>query len=398
MSLRVNTNIAAINAHRNLVASGVSLGKSIEKLSSGLRINRAADDAAGLSISEKLRAQIRGVQQAQRNAQDAISMIQTAEGALTEVHSMLQRMRELALQAANDTLSADDRAAINSEIQELADEIDAISDRTKFNGKNLLDGNLATKLDATSGVEAGFVVNATSNTSVTAVDVSGAEANETYTFADTATGLELSYVDANGVTHREEIADADLAVGADGTLTLNYASLGIKVTLSSVAGETAANVAAGLNTRTIVTAATSSSANFQIGADVGDDYDVAFREVKITGATAAEMSTLGTELNDFNTTQDVANAEALVTALDDAIGYVSEVRGDLGAAQNRLEHAVNSLGVSEENLSASESRIRDVDMAAEMANFTKFQILQQSGMAILAQANAAPQNVLALLR
>ncbi|MDR7462343.1 MAG: flagellin, partial [Armatimonadota bacterium] len=173
--MRINQNIAALNAHRNLVATDNALSKSLERLSSGFRINRAADDAAGLAISEKLRAQVRGLAQAIRNAQDGISMIQTAEGALNEVHAMLQRMRELALQAANDTLSAEDRQAINQEIQQLRAEIDNVSGRTTFNGKKLLDGSLVTSLDTSSELRDNLAVTGGGESAfVTKVDVSAA--------------------------------------------------------------------------------------------------------------------------------------------------------------------------------------------------------------------------------
>ena len=387
MSFRINTNIEAMVAQRNLSLTGSLFAREVERLSSGLRINRAGDDAAGLSISQKLDAQVRGLNQASRNAQDGISMIQTAEGALQEVHAMLQRMRELAVQAANDTLSSEDRVAINSELQQLREEIDAISGRTQFNGKYLLTGDLATTLDGLTTAGVGFVVAAATNTSVTKVDVSGAAAGTTYTFADTGTGLSLS----DGTT-TQEIAYANLAVAADGSVVLNYDQLGIKVTISSVAGETGANVAAGLDTQTIVTAAANSNANFQIGPNSSDQFSVSFAQVDISSLN------LTTALDNFNTTQSVANAQALITALDSAINDVSSNRSVLGAAQNRLEHTIANLNVAAENLAASASRIRDADIAAETVNFTKVQILQQAGMAVLAQANAAPQSVLTLLR
>jgi len=400
MGLTINTNIMALNAQHRLAMTSLEQAKTLEKLSSGLRINRAADDAAGLAVSEKLRSQIRGTNQAMRNAQDGISMIQTAEGALEEVHAMLQRMRELAVQAANDTYSNDDRKAINNELQALKTEINAISQRTKFNGKNLLTGALSTQLDATSGVRAGFVVHATSNTSVTAVDVSGAKAGKTFTFTSTATGLQLS----DG-TVTQEIADAQLSVGANGSIVLDYNQLGVKITISSVAGTTAANVKTGLDTQTVVTATGSSAANFQIGAGAGgvatgDAISVSFDRVEIS---ASGLSTLNTELSDFNTAVTggsfvAADAEQLINAIDSAITFVNERRGALGAAQNRLEHTVKSLAVAVENLSASESRIRDTDVAQETSNMVRAQILSQAGTAVLAQANQVPQSALALLR
>lgn len=280
MGVRINTNIEALNAQRNLGATALSFGKSVEKLSSGLRINRAADDAAGLGISEKLRGQVRGLNQAMRNGQDGISLIQTGEGALNEVHSMLQRMRELAVQAVNGTLSQADRDSIGVEAQALGAEIDRISTSTKFNGVSLLSA----------------------------------------------------------------AATISLQVGANATDVMT-------VTLSQV------------DVATLDSA--SAIANF-------------------SSATAGDVT--------------AAKATLAITQIDVALTTVSTARGKYGAAQNRLEHTIASLGVASENLASSESRIRDLDVAAEMVNFTKTQILQQAGTAILAQANSAPQSVLSLLR
>jgi len=394
--MRIYNNINAVNAQRNLSITGFALAKSIEKLSSGLRINRAADDAAGLSISEKLRAQIRGVQQAMRNAQDGVSMIQTAEGALNEVHSMLQRMRELAVQAANDTLTKEDRQAIYAELNNLRQEINAIAQRTTFNGKSLLTGSLVTQLDASSTVNAGFVVEAATNTSVTSIDVSQARPGATFKFTDLGSGqLQLG----------DDTVSQTITVGAiaaNGSITLNFDQLGVSITISSVSDETGANVAAGLDGGTIVTQSSGGSANFQVGPNASHYYLVDFQDVRIQNT--GPLSGLDTALNNFNTSLGSANsaqvsaAQTLITEVDNAISYVNNVRSNLGAAQNRLEHTIANLGVQNENLTASESRIRDVDMAAEMVTFTRNQILQQAGVAVLAQANAIPQSVLQLLR
>jgi flagellin len=268
MSLRIQNNIEAFNAHRNLASTQTALSKSMERLSSGYRINRAADDAAGLAISEKLRAQIGGVGQAQRNAQDAVSLVQTAEGALGEVHAMLQRVRDLAVQYNNGTLSTSDKAAITSEVAQLCAEIDRIGSDTKFNQIALLTGS----------------------------------------------------------------ASITFQVGAEDGQTLS---------VSAVALFSTANVDPGLFT--------------------------------------------------FGTTVTLASIDA-------AIDNVSTARATFGSVQNRLDHTMNNLATYEENLTASESRIRDVDMAAEMVNFTKNNILQQAGTSMLAQANQAPQGVLSLLR
>jgi flagellin len=259
MGLRINQNVTALNAYKNLSVTDTQMGKSMEKLSSGFRINRAADDAAGLSISEGLRSQIGGLKVAVRNTQDGISVVQTAEGALTEVHSMLQRMRDLSVQAANGTNDTNSTAALQSEFNELQAEIGRIASQTTFNNISLLDGSFAR--------------------------------------------------------------------------------------------------------------------DFQIGYAAGDTFNVSIGAVS---AASASMTDIG--------------------SIDSVIQSVSTVRANLGAVQNRFEHSVNNLNVSIENLSASESRIRDTDMALEMVEFTRSQILQQAGTSMLAQANQAPQAVLSLLR
>lgn len=270
--MRINHNIAALNTYRQLSNANGAQSKSMEKLSSGLRINRAGDDAAGLAISEKMRGQIRGLDMASKNSQDGISLIQTAEGALNETHAILQRMRELAVQAGNDTNNSDDRAALKSEIDQLNSEITRISDQTEFNTKKLLDGTL--------------------------------------------------------------------------------------------------------------------TATLQIGANDGQVLNVAVTiDMDATG--------LGVNAIAIDTT---ANVSAAISSIDAAIQTVSDVRSSLGAYQNRLEHTINNLGTASENLTAAESRIRDVDMAKEMMAQTKNSILSQAAQAMLAQANQQPQGVLQLLR
>jgi len=404
--MRIYNNVNAVNAQRNLSITGFALAKSIEKLSSGLRINRAADDAAGLSISEKLRAQIRGVQQAMRNAQDGVSMIQTAEGALNEVHSMLQRMRELAVQAANDTLTTEDRQAIYAELNNLRQEINAIAQRTTFNGKPLLTGALTAQFDdASSTADNATITNAGGDTAnVSAVSVSPTTLVGTYTFSASGTNLTLTF-GTSGPSQTLNLSGVAVAPGE--TYTLNFDQLGISLTISADSGNdndiTGSDIATGLNNRTVVV--TGGAANFQVGPNASHYYLVGFADVQI-GSTvqSTQMQNLDAALNTFNTSLGQANssqvtaAQALVTSVDGAISYVNDVRSELGAAQNRLEHTIANLGVQNENLTASESRIRDVDMAAEMVTFTRNQILQQAGVAVLSQANAIPQSVLQLLR
>jgi flagellin len=307
MSFRINTNIEAFDAERNLQGTAMSYQQSVQRLSSGLRINSAADDAAGLSISEKMRAQINGLQQAQSNAQDGISMLQTGEGALNEVHAILQRMRELGVQAENGTLGTADEAAIGAELSQLTSEIDRIANVTNFNGTQLLNGSLNMSLQIGEGLQA-FQSYETIKVSLSS------------------------------------------AYGAQVTAT-GSANIG------SVAGTNSLQAA--------VTAFVTNSAS-----------------ANVATATAASFT---------------AAAVSLVYSVDQAISDISSVRSMFGAIQNRLQHSINNLSVAQENTSASESRIRDTDMAMETVNFTKAQILQQAATSILSQANQAPQGVLRLL-
>jgi flagellin len=397
MSVRINTNIEALDAQRNLSATASTFAKSVEKLSSGLRINRAADDAAGLAISQKLNAQVTGLNQAQRNCQDGISMVQTAEGALNEVHAMLNRIRELAVEAANSTLSSTDAASVSTEITALRAEIDRIAKSTTFNGQSLLTGALSVTQSG-GGLAVGAALNTTTNATIAGVDVSGAKASTTYTLTSQAGG-KVTLSDGTGLSQQVTLAGT---IGASGVETINFGNLGVKITVVGASAKTAADLAtdmAGLAVPTVTTGA-GTGANFQIGANSGDFLGVSFADAQITaagyGTWNADISAFATATG--NGTGIVNAAQALITSSDTAIGYVSTVRGNLGAIQNRLEHTTASISVASENLNASESRIRDLDVASEMVNFTKTQILQQAGTAILAQANSAPQNILTLLR
>lgn len=396
MGMFINTNVAAIGAQRNLSVTGAKMGKALERLSSGLRINRAADDAAGLSISEGLRSQIRGLKQGSRNAQDGVSMIQTAEGALTETHALLQRMRELTVQAANSTLGANDRTAIGTEIQTLTAEIDNIAARTKFNGQSLLTGALATTV--TGGTAAVGTALATGATAViSGVDVSGAKAGATYTLtrvgaAGAGTGVTLSNnLDATTVT-----ATAPATIGASGVATITFSLAGhtIALEITGAAGKTAANVYDDLTTKTITTGG-SGSATFRVGADVNQDISVTFSDNRTTALGTTTIASLVTDNQNVSTT---AKANALLTSIDQGIVTVSSNRAKLGAAQNQVEAAINSVGVAIENMSASESRIRDADVAEVSTELVTRQIMQQAGVAVLSQANTSSQAVLSLLQ
>ncbi|MBT2757199.1 flagellin [Mesobacillus foraminis] len=393
--MRINHNIAALNTYNKLSSASNAQSKSMEKLSSGQRINRAGDDAAGLAISEKMRGQIRGLDQASRNAQDGISMIQTAEGALNETHSILQRMRELSVQASTDTNNTDDREAIGEELLQLKEEVDRISKTTAFNGKKLLNGDLsATQSGGTATVGTALT---TAGATISKVDVSGALGNDTYTFSDATAGKITLTRSSDSVA---QTITAEPTIGPDGKSTLNFSELGISIEISGATGGTNAQVAADLATKTIDTGA-NSAASFAIGSNgtIDEKLAVSFSKMDSTtlGSSGNELNTLVTgAANGIVDTQ--AKADALTSSLDSAIKQVSKQRSTLGAAQNRLEHTINNLGTSSENLTAAESRVRDVDMAKEMMNQTKNSILGQAAQAMLAQANQQPQGVLQLLR
>ena len=384
-----------MNAHRQLGFNQTQGAKSLEKLSSGYRINRAGDDAAGLAISEKMRGQIRGLNQATRNAQDGISMIQTAEGALNETHSILQRMRELAVQASNDTMQTEDRTAVGEELLALREEIDRVAATTQFNGKNLLNGDLATSQSGGTLTVGSYITPVDgSDLAIAAVKVDGAAAGTTYTFAATDANVTLSAT-VNGNTISETVAIAAMTTAGEQTVT--FSTLGISFTIAGGgdADDTAAKIGVALNAKTIITAAGSTSATFAIGANAGQTMSVSFADM--SASELGDGSDLATLISDNQAVSIVSLAQTLISEIDGALGDISAQRGKFGAAQNRLEHTINNLGTSAENLQAAESRIRDVDMAAEMMEFTKNNILQQAATAMLAQANMAPQSVLQLL-
>ena len=511
---RIMTNVSAINGQRNLAKTGLRMGKTLEKLASGYRINRAADDAAGLAISEKMRAQIKGNKQALRNAQDGISMLQTAEGAMDEVHSILQRMRELAVQAANGTYADNgpERTSIGEEIVQLRSEIDRIAFSTEFNGQKVLTGALSsvsagvagtnfiqgetisyanagaagthlvsgdslpsggtrtatfatapagdytfvnnggilemrlggatgTLVGTAAGFASGSTIAAASAGSVTftngfSVNVTadaaaynwtsfladmavGGNQNlsingltgttvtattarpQTYTFTSPAAG-QLTLTGADGTSQTLTIAD----MVADETRTLDFNQLGISLTLQTgPAGRTAAQVVTDLTGATdnsIIINGTGNTSTLQVGANVPDTLSLQFVSMLSEnlgsaayklGGSAGLITTLGDQV--VRTIQDSHN---LMSSLDGAIQTLNSRRGTLGAAQNRLEHTINSLGVAVENLTASESRIRDADIAELSSDLVASNILQSAGVSVLAQANQTPQAVLQLLQ
>jgi len=390
--MRINHNISALNAWRSMDQVNQSMGKTLEKLSSGLRINRAGDDAAGLAISEKMRGQIKGLETAVKNAQDSISLIQTAEGALTETHSILQRMRELSVQAASDTNTNVDRNQIQLELDQLRDEIDRISRTTEFNTMKLLDG----KIESFRGSEdikvvtgGNINVEAELSTATGATAVEGTyvvEVGQLNGAETSALDVRITQITAGGIaTTVVTLSAGSAAIGGVSftwdSSTFNIEDFGGSLPLNEIVDSAVVRVEA------INTAA--NQLVFQIGANEGHNIVVGIDDM-----SAGALGLTGDSLK--ATDQD--SAERSIMVVDAAIHKVSTARASLGAVQNRLEHTISNLGVASENLTAAESRIRDADMAKQMMDFTKQQILLQASNAMLAQANMIPQNVLQLLR
>lgn len=415
----INHNLNSMNAHRNMSFNTTQTGKAMEKLSSGLRINRAGDDAAGLAISEKMRGQIRGLDQASRNSQDGISLIQTAEGALNESHAILQRMRELSVQSATDTNTTADRSEIQKEMDQLGKEIDRISSTTQFNTKNLLDGSMgkgitAAEANVNTNNALGTTLATTSLTNLT--DSNGN--NLGISIGDT---VSVSYVE-NGVTKEASITVADAVTGPPAVPATNMGNLvslvaGASATYGATGGMSLEAGAAGFNnainglTITVkdsnnvvkagATNALSSFSETTAASDVRADGQATFQIGANTGQniqlSIENMSSAALGVKDLKVgTQGQANVA--IKVLDGALAKVSSERSKLGSVQNRLEHTINNLNVGAENLQAAESRIRDVDMAKEMMNFTKNNILNQAAQAMMAQSKSQPEAVLQLLR
>ncbi|THG29664.1 flagellin N-terminal helical domain-containing protein [Naasia lichenicola] len=368
MGLQINTNVSALNTYRNLSANQASLSKSLEKLSSGLRINRASDDAAGLVISEGLKAQIGGLTVAARNAQDGTSVVQTAEGALAESHSILQRLRDLAVQAANGTNDTNARAAIGAEATSLTDELTRISTSTKFNGTALLTGGSMTfQVGSNSGET--ISVNLANVSSVASALTSVSGANFTIATPSTVAGNFVFTTTGAAAT------TATVAMGTAGAYT------------------TVGGVADKLNSDT------GFAANFNASVDSGTGKLVVTAKnggtvaATAPGTGAATGSTF-TGAIDFSS---ASGASAAIATIDTQIAAISTARASLGAVSNRFDHAIANINVAIENLSASKSRITDTDMAQEMVSYTRGQILAQAGVSMLAQANQQPQLALKLL-
>ena len=410
--MRIQHNIMAMNAYRNYNTNNSALSSNLEKLSSGYKINRAGDDAAGLAISEKMRAQITGLDKAQDNAKDGISLVQTAEGALTEVHDMLNRMYSLAEQSANGTYDQKDRDQLQKEVNDLRTEINRIADSANFNGINLLDGSMAggASISGTLGTaKVEFSVGSTDATlggqelkiTVAADSKSTAGIQVSINTTNGAITVSLGTKTTGGSYTAEEITQAvrdkaqDLAeTERDGAKDSNKLAIYDGLASFSMKADGTINLAADdaattSNQLTFTDGDGKGGLTLQIG-DTGDTYNQLDVTIKDCHASAIGIGDL-----DISTQEGAKNA---LKTIEDAINYVSDVRGTLGATQNRLDHTINNLSVMQENIQDAESTIRDTDVAEEMMDYTKNNILIQSAQAMLAQANQVPQGVLQLLQ
>jgi flagellin len=408
--MRINQNISAMNTYSRLTAANNSKSNSLAKLSSGLRINKAGDDAAGLAISEKMRGQVGGLKQAVRNAQDGISLIQTAEGALNETHSILQRMRELAVQAANATNTEADRKEIQKEINQLTSEINRIANTTEFNTQKLLNGEkdaTVTISPAEAAKEAVKGVYTISGDFKGDITIDG----ETFEYDENGDGSTkfknveqlISLIEANSYLSEKYSAEEE-----GGKLKLTQNTGYESASTPDVSGGTLTIDKAGAEAVEEKDAVMGEDLQFQIGANQGQGMSLSIGDMRAEALGITEEGTLA----DFGVTDGTSSevkeqalsvltheaAGQAVTKFQEAIDIVSAERSKLGSIQNRLDHTINNLTATAENLSAAESRIRDVDMAEEMMEFTKNNILSQAATAMLAQANQMPNSVLQLLQ
>ncbi|MBD4618159.1 flagellin [Xanthomonas citri pv. citri] len=399
MAQVINTNVMSLNAQRNLNTSSASMSTSIQRLSSGLRINSAKDDAAGLAISERFTTQIRGLDVASRNANDGISLAQTAEGAMVEIGNNLQRIRELSVQSSNATNSATDREALNSEVKQLTSEIDRVANQTNFNGTKLLDGSFSGALFQV-GADAGQTIgiNSIVDANVDSLGkanfagaVSGAGVTGTATASGSITGISLAFNDASGTAKTVTIGDVKIANGDDAATINKKVASAINDKLDQTGMYASIDTSGNLKLESLkagqdftsLTMGTSSATGVTVGAG-------------LQTASAASGSTAVT-LTDLDISTFAGSQQAL-EIVDKALTAVNSSRADMGAVQNRFTSTIANLSATSENLSASRSRIRDTDYAKETAELTRTQILQQAGTAMLAQAKSVPQNVLSLLQ
>ena len=374
----INTNLASLDTQRNLDASQASLSTSIQRLSSGLRVNSAKDDAAGLAIAERMNSQVRGLTVAARNANDGVSLAQTAEGALGQVGDMIQRMRELAVQSSNATNSATDRAALQQEVGQLKSEIDRVAQTTNFNGTKLLDGSFSS---------ANFQVGANAGDSISVNNITNAQLS----------GMGV----VNQATTQNSTAISDLTAVAAGTLTINGTDIG-PLPAAGTTQQRQADLVDAINRVSTTTGVgafydstnnkivLSSASNITI-AGSGNAAQVGFAAADSANAAASgNMTTLDVS--------SYAGAQLAIQQCDAALSQVNGARANLGALQSRFESAVSNIQIASENTTAARSRIMDTDYAAETANLSRAQILQQAGNAMLVQANQLPQQVLSLLK
>ena len=409
----INHNMNALNAHRNMGVNNTAAGKSMEKLSSGLRINRAGDDAAGLAISEKMRGQIRGLEQSSRNASDGISMIQTAEGALNETTNILQRMRELAVQSANDTNTSDDREQLQKEMTQLGEEIDRIANNTEFNTKKLLNGNMGKATTAAKGtiVNEGKIDAADDQVELEKLqDINGNKLGiakddvitATWSVGGTQYSASLTVAQGNkledlvdaikgaGTIEEIEIDTGKITITAEKEGTENQIN-GLSIEVKSADGTRKEAASNALSSFTVETKAaderTNGSANLQIGANAGQQLNLSIEDMRASSLGVKNLQ-VGTQ----------SQANTAINVIDEATKRVSSERANLGAAQNRLEYTISNLDNTAENLTSAESTLRDVDMAKEMMEYSKNNILSQAAQSMISQANQQPQNVLQLLR
>jgi flagellin len=386
MPLRVNNNIAAINSRRQLNANNRDLSSRLERLSSGLRINRAADDAAGLSVREGMRAEISGLKMNVLNAEQGSNLLQVAEGSLNEINAMLIRMRELAVQSASSTVNDSNRESIQAEYTQLIQEIDRIAQSTTYNDQVLLTG-FGNTVDATS-----TALTTSNDTGVSSIKISGASTG-TYTFGDTAGDSEITL--GNG-TVTQTIRIATMLDGSDvatGTTTVaNFDRLGVQVTLAGAnVSNATGNYSDGDLDGTTIVVDSSTGGSFQVGPDDGinNRIEVGIQDMRASGA-----------ILNLNTTAvgTLDSSRAAITEIDQAIFKVSNQRGDLGAFMNRLAFTISFTENEIENIQNSEASISDADVAAEVTAFTRAQILSQAATSMLAQANVVPQSALSLLQ
>lgn len=396
--MRINTNLNAMTALNSATKNTALAGSSMEKLSSGLKINKAADNATGLAISEKMRSQIRGLDQASQNTQDGISVVQTAEGAIEEVGNIVQRMRELAVQGANETNTGSDRAKISEELTQLHEEIDRIAESTQFNGKDLLNGKNEVRIERVYTPK----TEANKTTAVTAQNGFDFEGLE---------GVDLKVTTAKAgnnttITLDGAISAKGYGVATDGMDTDGKLTAGAKVTITDSNGKTL----------TFTAEAQNAVGEVKLGTVEGSNKSISGKEISLqVGANTADSQTLKVKIENVSTkslgldkdtitkmakegTKGTTAANKMIDSLDNALERVNTSRANLGAMQNRLETTASNLTTSNENLTAAESRIRDVDVAEEMMNLSKLNLINQAAQAMMSQAKSQPEGVMQLLR